>query len=294
MRIVFIGSVEFSRKALERLVKLNDAQVVGVCTLEQSSFNADYCDLSTVCDEHSIPWLYVDNINSDQTLSWIKGQRPDVVFCFGWSRLLKERLLSLAPLGVIGFHPTALPANRGRHPIVWALALGLQQTASTFFFMDQGADSGDILSQEPIDIDAIDNAASLYEKITQTALTQIDTFVPQLASGKYPHIVQDHAKSNVWRKRGRADGQIDWRMSAATIFNLVRALTRPYVGAHFIYQGADVKVWRAEVVAQAPANIEPGKVLAAHSEGVVVKCGEQAIRLCSVEPNFAPTVGEYL
>jgi len=56
--------------------------------------------------------------------------------------------LDLPHLGVIDFHPAALPANRGRHPIIWALVLGLQETASTFFFMDEGADSGDIISQE--------------------------------------------------------------------------------------------------------------------------------------------------
>ena len=65
-----------------------------------------------------------------------------------------NRILDLAPLGIIGFHPAALPRNRGRHPIVWALVLGLEETASTFFFMDKGADTGDILSQEKIKTDA--------------------------------------------------------------------------------------------------------------------------------------------
>jgi methionyl-tRNA formyltransferase len=63
-------------------------------------------------------------------------------FCLGWSNLLKAEILKAAPLGVIGFHPAALPANRGRHPLIWALGLGLDETATTFFFMDKGADRG--------------------------------------------------------------------------------------------------------------------------------------------------------
>lgn len=68
-------------------------------------------------------------------------------------------------MGVIGFHPAALPNNRGRHPIIWALALGLNETASTFFKMDEGADTGDIVSQVKIPICESDYAADLYENI---------------------------------------------------------------------------------------------------------------------------------
>ena len=89
--------------------------------------------------------------------------------------------MDLPLLGVIGFHPAALPANRGRDPIIWALVLGLQETASTFFFMDEGADSGDIISQEYLIITDSDDAGILYEKITQTALKQLREFVPRLA-----------------------------------------------------------------------------------------------------------------
>jgi len=135
--------------------------------------------------------------------------------------LLGEKLLNIAPLGVVGYHPAALPANRGRHPIIWALALDLNETASTFFFMDEGADRNDILSQRKVIIDGAGAAASLYEKITLCALNQIQTFVSRLESGRYQRVAQDRTQNNVWRKRKQKDGQIDWRMSAKVIRNLV-------------------------------------------------------------------------
>ena len=293
MRIVFIGAVEFSRRALERLIEIK-ADMVGVCTLNESRFNADHSDLSNICEAHGISWTYAQDINSEESIEWIADKRPDVIFCFGWSRLLRERLLNLAPLGVVGFHPAALPGNRGRHPIIWALVLGLKETASTFFFLDEGADRGDILSQKKIEIEDDDNAAKLYEKVTLCALDQIRMFVPQLASVSFSRVAQDDQHANTWRKRSNGNGQIDWRMSARSIHNLVRGLTKPYVGAHFLYQGHEYKIWNTEVVTGIPKNIEPGKILEMTDRGAVVRCGEEGIQLLKTEPPFNPAPGEYL
>jgi len=195
---------------------------------------------------------------------------------------------------VVGFHPAALPANRGRHPLIWALVLGLEETASTFFFMDQGADSGDILSQRSIRISGDDDAGTLYGKITESALGQLEEFVPTLAAGCFQRIPQDHRKANTWRKRGKKDGKIDWRMSSRSIHNLVRGLARPYVGAHFEIPEGEVIVWKTEMVDGFPENMEPGKVLDVDSSGIVVKAGEGAIRITAMEPEVQLEIGAYL
>ena len=294
MRVVFIGAVEFSAKCLEVILSSN-AQVVGVCTLKESKFNADHQDLLPMADEFDIPCLYVEDINSDRSVKWIKDKNPDVVFCFGWSRLLKNEILGIAPLGVIGFHPAALPANRGRHPLIWALFLGLEKTASTFFFMDEGADSGDILSQFEVTIESSDDAMSLYQKVTQTALSQINDFIPLLENKTYKRTVQDNTKANYWRKRGIKDGEIDWRMSANSICNLVRALTKPYIGAHFTKNGEEIKVWKVEVLkVEKNQNIEPGKIMSTRSSKHVVKCGEDSVILLDIENKCELTEGDYL
>lgn len=293
MRVCFIGAVRFSWKALEKLLEMA-VNVVGVCTLQQAPSNSDFRDLRPLCEASGIPSRYAPDINAGDNVQWIAGLRPDVVLCFGWPRLIKEPLLRVAHLGVVGYHPAALPANRGRHPLIWALALGLEHTASTFFFMDEEADSGDILHQVQLAIEPYDDACSMYEKMTACALSQMEQFIPMLVSGRYRRVPQNRAMSNVWRKRGKADGKIDWRMSAVGIHNLVRALTHPYVGAHFDYADAEVRVWRSEPVHEAPCNIEPGKILAVSNMGVLVKCGEGAIRLIVTEPKFRPRIGEYL
>jgi len=293
MKILFIGTVLFSARALRELIAMQ-ANVVGVCTLEQSPFNADHVDLRPIAEQAHIPVRYTPEINHADTLAWIQQQAPDVIFCFGWSRLLRRPLLTIPRFGVIGFHPAALPANRGRHPLIWALVLGLKETASTFFFMDDGVDSGDILSQVPVPIHATDDAASLYASITKVAIEQLRDFVPRLAEGRCQRIPQDVRQANVWRKRGAADGRIDWRMAAESIHNLVRGLTRPYIGAHFEHQGHRITVWRTELEPGVPLNREPGKILAVDKRGVLIKTGIGGLRLCEIEPDVKLQVEDYL
>lgn len=293
MKIVFIGSVEFSAECLKTVVAAG-GDVVGVYTLRESSLNADFCDLTTVANSLGLPCFYFDNINAPDTVSAIRGLEADVIFCFGISKLLKSEVLNASTMGVVGYHPAELPYNRGRHPIIWAIALGLQQTASTFFFMDEGADSGDILSQKRIAIDDNDDAHSLYAKITEVAQDQIRQFLPALRDGKHEPIPQKHSKATYWRKRSHKDGLIDWRMGASTIVRLVRALTHPYVGASFITNGNEIRVWRAEVEFVELENVEPGKVLFAGGGCFTVKCGDYAVRVIEIDSNLSFGVGDYL
>jgi methionyl-tRNA formyltransferase len=293
MKILFIGTVDFSLKTLQHLLAIG-ANVVGVCTMKNNDFNSDFVDLSSICQKYKIPWIYVSDINSIDSIEFIQSLQPDVIFCFGWSSILKEKILSIAPKGVVGFHPTELPANRGRHPIIWSLVLGLDRTASTFFFMGPDADSGDILSQKSFSISREDNAGTLYSKIVKIALTQIEEFLPLLASGTNIRIKQNSLVSNVWRKRSEFDGQIDWRMSANAIHNLVRALAKPYPGAFFIANGSTIRVWKSEIVLGQKNNLEPGKVLSNFDSGTIIKCGEDAICLLETEPKFLPRLDSYL
>jgi len=293
MRAVFIGTVEFSLRSLEKLIGLN-VNLVGVITKESSSFNSDFVDLKSLCISNGIPCLYVDDINSLDSIKWIKDLNPDVIFCFGWSSLIKKEILNIAPMGVVGYHPTKLPMNRGRHPLIWALALGLEESASTFFFMDEGADTGDILSQVDFEISYQDDARSIYDKVNDIALCQIEDFIPRLKQGKYSKVKQDGLRSNSWRKRNEIDGLIDFRMSSRAIYNLTRALTKPYVGAHIKYRGKNISIWKVKEVDVVKENIEPGSVLNANNKSFIVKSYDGAVEVIGHDFKILPKVGEYL
>jgi len=293
-KILFIGTVEFSYKALSTLIE-NKFEIVGVLSKKESNFNSDYYDLTPLAKANNIPVIYRTKDNKDEIISFIKSLNPDIIYCFGWSHILTKSILSIPKYGVIGFHPAELPNNRGRHPIIWALVLGLKQTASTFFIMDEGADTGDIISQEKIKI-IDDNAFTLYNKIINVALKQIVSFTIELETKEVflNKIKQDKTQGNSWRKRTKQDGKIDFRMTSNAILNLVKALSSPYVGAHIEYQNQDVKIWNVLDEGSNLSNFEPGKVLEIIGNDIIVKTYDGSIRILDHEFKITPTKGEYL
>lgn len=295
MRIVFIGCVESSKILLEQLL-LMKANVVGVITRKSSKLNSDFVDLNLICKNQNIKYKYTENINDVQTVQFITELEPDVIYCFGFSQLLKKEIIDIPLKGVIGFHPAALPANRGRHPLIWALVLGLQETASTFFIIEAEADNGSIVSQEKIKISETETARTLYNKVMEIAKKQIVKLTKEFEEDHIIKIPQDNKKSNVWRKRSKKDGEIDWRMSSRMIFNLIRALSEPYVGAHFLLNGQEYKVWDSEIVyIDNIQNIEYGKILKVlDNNSFIVKTGDGAILLKNVFPDIILHENVYL
>ena len=295
MRAVFIGSVDFSVDLLKAVLITKGMEVVGVVTKTSSTFNADFASLAPLAEEHGIDCFIYDNKTKDQMGNWVLSKEPDVVFCFGWSHLIGLELIKNVPQGVIGYHPAALPMNRGRHPIIWALVLGLKETASSFFVIDEGADTGDIVHQVKLKISLSDDAGTLYKKLNKIAISQVKDIARALVKGKLKKKKQNHDKASSWRKRSAIDGKIDWRMNSVSILNLVRGLTRPYLGASFSHDGREFIVWKAgKSSLKNKLNWEPGKIASIKNKTITVKTADGFIEL--KEHNFDLPVkeGDYL
>lgn len=297
MKIVFIGCVKSSERFLQAVYKNTEAEIIGIVTKNQSNINSDHVSLVPFAQKNIID--YLDFGNNAQMEEWIKNKAPDLIYCFGWSHILPMSILKIAKYGAIGFHPTLLPQNRGRHPIIWTLALGLNQTGSTFFYLEEDADAGDIVSQEIIEIVEDDDASTLYEKILNVGEHQVINMTNDFMNRSVMPIKQDSLKANVWRKRSKADGKIDWRMSTISILNLIKALTKPYVGAHFIYKDKEYRIWKAREVLEGQdisKNIEPGKVIAVCIEKNTfsVKTSDSILEVTQHDMEKLPKKGEYL
>jgi len=256
-----------------------DSNVVGVVTVDAglANRNTDYCDVGDIAADTWIPVLRVRRIADESALNGIRAMRPDVILVLGFSQLLPLELLEIPPLGCVGSHPALLPRNRGRHPLIWALVEGLEKSGLTFFYLDEGADSGDILWQREFPIRVEDDAAALYDRIETLAVEGLREFVPQLAAGTAPRTPQDHGKASYWRKRGEADGEIHWAARGMVSYNLIRALTRPYPGAHTWNGARRLIAWRASHPEIGPLEGIPGTILSVSSEGVRISTGDGAI-----------------
>jgi methionyl-tRNA formyltransferase len=284
MKYLFIGSVEYSAYCLNALLEMGIDIVEIMCPYrEASAFNSDYCDLSEVAKRFGRDVRYFKKIKDE--VAFIAEKKPDVIFVLGLSQIISKDILEIPVYGCIGSHPALLPQNRGRHPLIWAMANGLRKSGITLFWLDESVDSGDIWGQREFSIETNDDAASVYEKIKKLSVEMLKTNIPELERGIIKRIPQDHTQATYWRKRSSKDGEIDWRMSSRRIYDLVRALVRPYVGAHCVYRGKETKIWKVKVIEDDNRfqNLEPGKIISADGGNIRVKTGDGIIELIEHE-----------
>ena len=292
MKILALGSIIFSKEVFNYLLKKN-TKIDYILGKKESKFNSDFFDTVKYFSKKS-HCKYIKNINSKSSYIWIKKRNPDLIICLGWSSLINKKILNIPKHGVIGYHPADLPANRGRHPIIWSLVLGLKKISSTFFLMNEKADAGDIISKKNLNVRNFDRSGTVYKKLARLAGPQLLQIINNLKKEKITKIKQKNSKSNFWRKRNELDGKIDWRMNSDIIFNLVRALDKPYPGATFEFNKRKIIVWSAKKVENLAKNIEPGKIIGFKKRKPIVKCGKGALVLEKIEPKINFKLHTYL
>ena len=292
MRIVFIGTVDFSFHCLKTMLDIK-ANVIGVFTQrrEDARFNADWSDLTLLAKSQTVPVFYFKKISDSNTLDEIRKLNPDIIFVLGLSQLLSSEFIGIPALGVIGSHPALLPENRGRHPLIWSLVKGADRGGITLFYIDEGMDTGDIVMQREFQIDITHTANDLYKKIKQLASEMLSELIPLLEKGEAPRIPQDNSKATYLRKRYKNDGLIRWRGGAMKAYNLIRALTLPYVGAHTVLRGEEIKVWAAyppesQAVA-ATLDYLPGEIMSVKDGEVTVWANDGPLCITDIEADLS-------
>jgi len=277
-RIVLAGSVNSSRKTLEKLFqhKMNVVGVLGLAP-EVSVNVSGYVDLKKQVNNQNVKFSYFTKINSETSVKFVRECKPDFFFVVGLSQLVNKELLEIPTVGCVGFHPTKLPEGRGRAAVAW-LILGKAPGAATFFEMGEGMDDGPILAQQPFEISKNDYAQDVIDKITDKIGDCLDNLLPAMQSGTIRPLKQDHSKATYLGKRNPEDGLICWENPASEINALVRAVSSPLPGAYSFYDGKEVVIDRASAeneieyvgVAGRIIKIDPNK-------GVLVCTGDGSI-----------------
>ena len=191
----------------------------------------------------------------------VRALAPDFVFSFYYRHLLPDSILEIPRAGAFNLHGSLLPAYRGCAPVNWVLVKGETQTGVTLHHMIARPDAGDVVSQRAVAIDRADTARTLYEKLFPAAREVLDEALPLLREGRAPRIPQDETRASTFQRRTPADGRIDWRRPAETIYNLVRAVTDPYPGAFAtLPDGRTLTIWWALPVESARDSSDPGTV----------------------------------
>jgi len=283
VRIIFVSHNIFGINCLDEIIH-RKGNVIAIFTVDDSSSMkiSDYTSFERIAEENNI-LLYKIKKLSESDLLQIRNLKPDIIFVIGWSQLIPNELLNVPDKGCIGMHPTLLPRGRGRAPINWALIKGMEKTGLTMFYLSEGADTGDIIGQEEIQIALEDDAASLYEKVIVSGRHLISEFLPKLENEKAPRIKQDGKLATVWPKRNPDDGLIDWNKSPMEIYNWIRGLTHPYPGAFTFLRNKKVFILSSKYINK-KVCAEPGTIIKISEDGLVVSAWEKGLLLTKIQP----------
>lgn len=283
MKIVYISGVKFGLDLLEEILK-HDFEISVVFSYHDSkkSLYSDFVTFDPICKKYGIQNFKVNSINDEKNIKILQSIKPDLILVMGWSQLLKNEVIKTSKLGVIGSHPTQLPKFRGRAPIPWTIIKGLEESALTFFFIEEGIDNGDILNQKKFKISQNDDSESLYNKITNLGKKMIVHSLQNLQEGIMKRIKQDETQFvEYWPKRTPEDGKIDWSKSAREISVLIRASTHPYPGAYTFFKNLSLKIFKAQFIDDKISK--PGMILDVNKNTVKVGTNDGSIILGRVQ-----------
>ena len=298
MRIVFMGSADFSCPSLVLLAKNACDSVVGVVTQpdRQKGRGLKLCasPVKQIAPAGAAV-MTPANVNSPDTVEALRRLTPDLVVVVAYGQILKRELLTMPPLGCVNVHASLLPRYRGAAPIQWAIANGDAETGVTTMFMSEGMDEGDILLQRRIAIGPGDTGGTLHDKLAPLGADLLGETVENIRGGRARRIRQPESGVVHAPKLDKTDGKIDWTMRAGQIRDRVRGFN-PWPCCFCGLPGLSGGALRVLRVGIGNGSGRSGDVLAWDEPGPLIAAGDGAVRLLEVQPvgGKAMTGAEYV
>ena len=279
MKIIFAGTPQFAATALRTLLT-QGFDVVAVLTQPDRAAGRGMQQLASPVKQlalaHELPVLQPPTLKQAATQQQLASYGADVMVVAAYGLLLPPEVLQVPRHGCLNIHASLLPRWRGAAPIQRAILAGDAATGITIMQMDAGLDTGDMLLRLSCPITPHDDAQSLHDKLAALGAQAIVSALRELEAGHLIRVVQDDAQATYAAKLSKAESQIDWARDATTIARAVRAYN-PFPGAYSVFGTTPIKIWKASVCEDLEG--EPGKVLALDKTGVMVACGQGALRL---------------
>lgn len=296
LRVGVIGCTKSTKNLISGLIENIDIDFVGLITLDNSvshqkaryvkiepkNFNQDF-EVISVVNLH-------DFLLEEKLLSW----EIDVLVEIGWSHKIPKSILTIAKSGTVGIHNSLLPAYQGGASLNWALIKDCSSWGCTLFYLEEHIDAGEIIFQESFEITDDDDIHTLFLKSDVHCVEMINRFLPLVRENLAPRIKQNPSQISKTPKRTPEDSAINWSSSNRSIFNLVRALKKPYPRAFSFINGRRVLINGALLLSGKEAN--PGTITDILSTGIVVSTASESLLLTEVEyedgSSFIPKIGD--
>lgn len=278
MRVIFMGTPDYAKEILQRLIDENGIEVVAVYTQPDKPVGRKKImtppEVKTLALEHNIDVYQPNRLRDAEVVEELLKIQTDYIVVAAYGQILSRPILDHAPC--INLHASILPQYRGASPIQQTLLNGDKQTGVTAMLMEEGLDTGDIIKIETIEVGDDEMVESLFDRLTKVAC---DLTVDVLENfNSYTSIKQDDSIATHCSKITKKDGEVVFD-DALKLYNKYRAFT-PWPG---IYLASGLKLKKISLEESTSSN-EPGKILKVDSNSIIVGCKNGSIRIFSVQP----------
>lgn len=288
MRIVFMGTPDFSVPALKALVEAGHQVIAVVTQPDKPKGRGKEVQMTPVkiqAMEYGIPVYQPAKVREASFVEVLKGLEADVYVVIAFGQILPKAVLELPKYGCINIHASLLPKYRGAAPIQWCVIDGERETGITTMMMDVGLDTGDMLEKAVIPIEEKETGGSLHDKLSMAGGDLILSTLKKLEEGTLVRTPQTDEGTCYAKMLTKSLGDIDWNQDAVSIERLIRGLN-PWPSAYTMWNGKTIKIWAADVIAgreaadflsesgvSAETGTAPGTVVCSDKRGLVVSTG---------------------
>jgi len=282
-RIIFAGTPEFAVASLEALVGSGARPSLVLTQPDRRAGRGKRLTMSPVKSyalEQQIEVRQPVSLRDESVVAELATLAPDVIVVAAYGLILPQNVLDIPRAGCLNVHASLLPRWRGAAPVQAAILAGDQESGVCLMAMEAGLDTGPVYVSKTVRIGKHETAGELHDRLAAAGADMLAKNIDAIVDGVLDATPQDDERATYAGKIKSSDAAIDWDRAAIDLERLVRAYN-PIPGAWFMLDDQRIKVWQARCIAAVDAS--PGTVVAAEQDGIVVSCGDGALRLESLQ-----------
>lgn len=288
MRVVFMGTPDFSVGTLKALAAAGH-EIAGVVSQPDKpkgrGKNLQPTPVKEAAMELGLSVYQPKKVRDSEFLEVLKELNPEVIVVVAFGQLIPKSILELAPYGCINVHASLLPKYRGAAPIQWAVIDGEPETGVTIMRMDEGLDTGDMISKVTVSVSADETGGSLFDKLSEAGAKLLVETLPSLEEGTAVFEKQPEESPTAYAGMiKKSMGDLDWNRPAEELERLIRGLN-PWPSAYTKLDGKTLKIWKAQVLEEKEEEEKqmPGTILSTDQQEFKVKTGKGILKITELQ-----------
>jgi methionyl-tRNA formyltransferase len=297
MNIVYMGTPEIAAVILKALHEAGHRIIGAVTQQDKPKGRGNQVQFPAVKEmalSLNIPVYQPRRVKEPEFIEVLKQLNPDVIVVAAFGQILSKVILELPKFGCINVHASLLPKYRGSAPIQWSIIEGEEKTGITIMHMDEGIDTGDMISKKEITLSPKETFGTLHDKLAEAAGPLLIQALADIEAGRATRTKQGDSNSIYARILDKSLGHIDFSQPAVKIERLIRGLN-PWPSAYTSLEGKMLKIWDADVE-PAQENGVPGEIIAVRKDAILVQTGDGilAVKELQLEGKKRMTVESFL